>query len=184
MARPVLRTAFCDLAGVEYPVALAGMGPVAGGIVGPVATAELAAAVSNAGGLGVIGGSGYGPERLRREIARSRELTDKPFGVDLLLPANYLGEAANRPPPADRYTSARRIVPSRIGTATFVCADMEVERVYSSFIGLGSISGYLLSLGASDGWSARNLARLFYRISSVADFRSACDTILREKREE
>ena len=55
MARPVLRTAFCDLVGVEYPLALAGMGPVAGGVVGPVATAELAAAVSNAGGLGVLG---------------------------------------------------------------------------------------------------------------------------------
>ena len=110
MARPVLRTAFCELAGVEYPVALAGMGPVAGGIVGPVATAELAAAVSNAGGLGVIGGSGYGPERLREEIARARALTDRPFGVDLLLPANYLGEAADRPPPAD----PRELVPADV----------------------------------------------------------------------
>ena len=100
MARPVLRTALCDLLGVEYPFLLAGMGPVAGGIVGPVATAELAAAVSNGGGLGVLGGSGYGPERLREEIARVRTLTDKPFGVDLLLPANYMGDAANRPPPA------------------------------------------------------------------------------------
>ena len=44
---------------------LAGMGPVAGGIVGPVATAELAAAVSNAGGLCVLGGTGYSPRRLR-----------------------------------------------------------------------------------------------------------------------
>ena len=110
MARPVLRTAFCELAGVEYPVALAGMGPVAGGIVGPVATAELAAAVSNAGGLGVIGGSGYGPERLREEIARARALTDRPFGVDLLLPANYLGEAADRPPTAD----PRELVPADV----------------------------------------------------------------------
>ena len=110
MARPILRTAFCDLAGVEYPIALAGMGPVAGGIVGPVATAGLAAAVSNAGGLGVIGGSGYGPERLRREIARVRELTDRPFGVDLLLPANYLGEAASRPLPAD----PRELVPAEV----------------------------------------------------------------------
>ncbi len=101
MARPVLRTALCDLLGVEYPFLLAGMGPVAGGIVGPVATAELAAAVSNGGGLGVLGGSGYGPERLREEIAKVRTLTDKPFGVDLLLPANYMGDAADKPPPAD-----------------------------------------------------------------------------------
>lgn len=110
MARPVLHTAFCDLAGVEYPIALAGMGPVAGGGGRPVANAELAAAVSNAGGLGVIGGSGYEPERLRGEIARVRALTDKPFGVDLLLPANYLGEAADRPPPAD----PRELVPAEV----------------------------------------------------------------------
>ena len=66
------------------------MGPVAGGIVGPVATAELAAAVSNAGGLGVLGGTGYSPRRLREEIEKVRTLTNKPFGVDLLLPANYM----------------------------------------------------------------------------------------------
>ena len=72
MARPVLRTALCDLLGIEYPFILAGMGPVAGGIVGPVATAELAAAVSNGGGLGVLGGSGYGPERLREEMSREK----------------------------------------------------------------------------------------------------------------
>ena len=110
MARPVLRTALCDLLGVEYPFLLAGMGPVAGGIVGPVATAELAAAVSNGGGLGVLGGSGYGPERLREEIHKVRTLTDKPFGVDLLLPANYMGDAANRPPPAD----PRELVPDDV----------------------------------------------------------------------
>ena len=110
MARPVLRTALCDLLGVEYPFLLAGMGPVAGGIVGPVATAELAAAVSNAGGLGVLGGSGYGPERLREEINRVRGMTDKPFGVDLLLPANYMGAAADKPPPAD----PRELVPAEV----------------------------------------------------------------------
>ena len=110
MARPVLRTALCDLLGVEYPFLLAGMGPVAGGIVGPVATAELAAAVSNGGGLGVLGGSGYSPERLREEINKIRGLTDKPFGVDLLLPANYMGAAADRPTPAD----PRELVPDDV----------------------------------------------------------------------
>ena len=110
MARPVLRTALCDLLGVEYPFLLAGMGPVAGGIVGPVATAELAAAVSNGGGLGVLGGSGYSPERLREEINKIRGLTDKPFGVDLLLPSNYMGAAADRPPPAD----PRELVPDDV----------------------------------------------------------------------
>jgi enoyl-[acyl-carrier protein] reductase II len=57
------------------------MGPVAG-TGEPVATAELVAAVSNAGGLGVMGGVAYSPDVLRREIRKVRALTDKPFGVD------------------------------------------------------------------------------------------------------
>lgn len=101
MARPVLRTELCDMLGIEYPVILAGMGPVAGGLTGPVATAELVAAVSNAGGLGVIGGAGFGPERLREEINKVRSMTDKPFGVDLLLPSNYMGGATSGEMPPD-----------------------------------------------------------------------------------
>jgi nitronate monooxygenase len=98
----------CDMLGIEYPVVLAGMGPVAGGIDGPVATADLVAAVSNAGGLGVIGGAGYGPERLRQEIQRVRSMTNKPFGVDLLLPSNFMGGAASGELPAD----PRELVPA------------------------------------------------------------------------
>ncbi|MCC7363421.1 MAG: nitronate monooxygenase [Dehalococcoidia bacterium] len=100
MGRPVLRTALCDLLGIEYPVISAGMGPVGGGAA-PSATADLAAAVSNAGGLGVIGGAGYTAEKLREEIAKVRQMTDKPFGVDLLLPSNYMGGAAMGEMPAD-----------------------------------------------------------------------------------
>lgn len=101
MARPVLRTALCDMLGIEYPVILAGMGPVAGGISGPVATAPLVAAVSNAGGLGVIGGAGFSADRLREEIQKVRSMTDKPFGVDLLLPSNFMGGAASGEMPPD-----------------------------------------------------------------------------------
>jgi NAD(P)H-dependent flavin oxidoreductase YrpB (nitropropane dioxygenase family) len=89
MSQPTLRTELCDRLGIEYPVISAGMGPVAG-TGDPVATAELAAAVSNAGGLGVIGGVAYPPDRLRAEIRKVRALTDKPFGVDLLLAPNFL----------------------------------------------------------------------------------------------
>jgi len=89
MSRPTLRTELCDRLGIEYPVILAGMGPVAG-VGAPVATAELAAAVSNAGGLGVLGGVAYSPDALRAEIQKVRSLTDKPFGVDLLLSPNFL----------------------------------------------------------------------------------------------
>jgi NAD(P)H-dependent flavin oxidoreductase YrpB (nitropropane dioxygenase family) len=90
MGNTVLRTKLCDLLGIEYPVILAGMGPVAGGIMGPVATPHLAAAVSNAGGLGVIGGVAYGAEELRAEIRAVRAATDKPFGVDLLFSENFM----------------------------------------------------------------------------------------------
>ncbi len=72
------KTKVCDLFGIEHPIVLAGMGGVS--------TAPLAAAVSNAGGLGVIGGAMMGAERLRAEIRRTKELTDKPFAVDLLAP--------------------------------------------------------------------------------------------------
>jgi nitronate monooxygenase len=109
MSRPCLRTALCEQLGVEYPVILAGMGPVAGGVMGPVATRTLAAAVSNAGGLGVIGGVSYPPEQLREEIRALRQVTDRPFGVDLLLPAAFLGPGAGRaqPPPPEALQRAR-----------------------------------------------------------------------------
>ena len=102
MARPILKTEFCDRVGVEYPIILAGMGPVAG-TGDPVATADLVAAVSEAGGLGVIGGVAYSPDRLREEIRKVRSLTDKPFGVDLLLSPNFLiprgeGQMPSMPP--------------------------------------------------------------------------------------
>ncbi len=96
MTRPVLRTRICDLLGMEYPILLAGMGPAAGG-VGPAATAPLVAAVSEAGGLGVIGGTGFSADDLRQEIRQVRERTSKPFGVDLLFPSNV----APMPKPAN-----------------------------------------------------------------------------------
>ena len=74
----MLHTDICDLFGIEYPIVLAGMGGVS--------MAELVAAVSNAGGLGVIGAATLDPNGLRAEIRKTRELTDKPFAVDLLAP--------------------------------------------------------------------------------------------------
>jgi nitronate monooxygenase len=75
-----LHSRICDMLGIRHPILLAGMGRAA--------TPELAAAVSNAGGLGVIGAASCGPNQLRDWIRRTRELTDKPFGVDTLLPAS------------------------------------------------------------------------------------------------
>ena len=88
MSRTLLRTKVCDILGIEYPVLLAGMGPTGGGGRGSAATAPLVAAVSNAGGLGVLGGAGFNPDALREEIRKIRSLTEKPFGVDLLMPSN------------------------------------------------------------------------------------------------
>jgi NAD(P)H-dependent flavin oxidoreductase YrpB (nitropropane dioxygenase family) len=76
-----IRTATTDLLKITHPVLLAGMNVAAG--------PKLAAAVTNAGGLGVIGGVGYTPDMLREQIAELKSfLKDKnaPFGVDLLIP--------------------------------------------------------------------------------------------------
>ncbi|MGH6680061.1 MAG: NAD(P)H-dependent flavin oxidoreductase [Bradyrhizobium sp.] len=76
-----MKTAITDLFGIAHPVIQGGMHYVG--------FAELAAAVSNAGGLGIITGlTQRTPELLAREIARCRDLTDSPFGVNLtFLPA-------------------------------------------------------------------------------------------------
>ncbi len=86
MSRPILRTVLCDILEIEYPIILAGMG----GASGP----ELAAAVSNAGGLGVLGAAALGPDELASWITRTRRLTSKPFGVDTLLPSGVPTEGA------------------------------------------------------------------------------------------
>ena len=84
-----MKTAITEMFGIEHPIIQGGMHYVG--------FAELAAAVSNAGGLGIITGLTQGtPEKLANEIARCREMTDKPFGVNLtflpsLTPPDYPG---------------------------------------------------------------------------------------------
>ena len=71
-----MKTRITELFGIEHPIIQGGMHFVG--------LAEMAAAVSNAGGLGIITGLTQGtPEGLRKEIARCQEMTDKPFGVNL-----------------------------------------------------------------------------------------------------
>jgi enoyl-[acyl-carrier protein] reductase II len=71
-----MRTRLTDLLGVEHPVMLAGMGGVS--------YSALVAAVSNAGGYGCLGASTMSSSQLALEIAATKALTSKPFGVDLL----------------------------------------------------------------------------------------------------
>ena len=75
----MLQTPLCGTLGVDLPIWNAGMG-------GGGAGAELAAAVSNAGGFGVLGMGGLPAPLIRIEIQRTRQLTTRPFGVNLLLP--------------------------------------------------------------------------------------------------
>jgi len=84
MTKPILRTKLCDLFGIEYPIILAGMGDVCKDET--IANGKLCAAVSNAGGLGIIGGGTISPAKLREEIREAKRLTTKPFGVDLIFP--------------------------------------------------------------------------------------------------
>jgi len=73
----IFRTALCDLLGIEHPILQSGMG----GIAGP----ELVAEVSRAGALGILAGLSLPADDLRARIRRVRELTDRPFGVNLWL---------------------------------------------------------------------------------------------------
>lgn len=74
----------CELLGIKYPILQGGMAWVA--------TAELAAAVSNAGGLGLIGAGHMPPEPLRAEIQKAKALTTKPFGVNIMLMSPFVKE--------------------------------------------------------------------------------------------
>jgi NAD(P)H-dependent flavin oxidoreductase YrpB (nitropropane dioxygenase family) len=78
--------------------------------MGGASCPALAAAVSNAGGLGVLGAAGCGPKLLRQWIRETRELTDRPFGVDTLLPASVrraAETAGDGPSPADQLPELR-----------------------------------------------------------------------------
>jgi NAD(P)H-dependent flavin oxidoreductase YrpB (nitropropane dioxygenase family) len=83
MSKSVLHTSLCDDLNIEYPIFLAGMG-----VKGMATPPELVAAVSDAGGMGILGCSWLDADEVRRRIKAVRNLTDKPFGVDLLLPAS------------------------------------------------------------------------------------------------
>ena len=81
----MLKTALCQQLGIEYPIFSVGMG---GGMAGP----ELVAAVSNAGGCGVLGMGGMPARYIHSQIQKLRTLTNKPFGVNIILPLLQEGQ--------------------------------------------------------------------------------------------
>ena len=82
----MIKSRICDMLGIRYPVFQGGMAWVA--------DASLAAAVSNSGGLGLISAVNAGTEAVRNEIRKCRQMTDKPFGVNIMLQAPNADEIA------------------------------------------------------------------------------------------
>ena len=82
----MIKSKICDMLGIRYPIIQGGMAWIA--------DASLAAAVSNAGGLGLISSINAGTEAVRTEIRKCRQLTDKPFGVNIMLQAPNAAEIA------------------------------------------------------------------------------------------
>ena len=82
----MLKSAITEILGIEKPIFQGGMAWIA--------DARLAAAVSEAGGLGLISSINFGTEAVREEIRKARELTRKPFGVNIMLAAPNAAEVA------------------------------------------------------------------------------------------
>lgn len=81
-----MKTIICDLLGIKYPILQGGMAWVA--------NASLAAAVSNAGALGIIAAANAPVDVVRNEIRKTKEITDKPFAVNIMLISPYADEIA------------------------------------------------------------------------------------------
>ncbi len=82
----MVKTKICDLIGIEYPIFQGGMAWVS--------NASLASAVSNAGGLGLIAAANAPADYVRGEIEKAKKLTDKPFGVNIMLMSPYADDIA------------------------------------------------------------------------------------------
>lgn len=82
----MIKSPICQLLSIEYPIFQGGMAWIADG--------RLAAAVSNGGGLGIISAMNAGSDYLREQIALARSLTDKPFGVNIMLQSPHAEEVA------------------------------------------------------------------------------------------
>lgn len=105
MSRAALRTALCDLVGIDVPIVQTGMGWVAG--------ARLVSATANAGGLGILAAGTLDLRQLADAIAETRDRTDRPFGVNL------------RSDAADVFERARLMIRHGVKVASFAMAPDE-----------------------------------------------------------
>jgi nitronate monooxygenase len=177
-AVPRFRTSLCDLFGIEYPIVQSGMGSVAG--------PALAAAVSRAGGLGILGCAHVPPDEVRKRIREVKQLTDRPFGVNLLLHTDMW-------PPADmtrveetvvravqtalnRFRARLGLAPSfarPAGLPDIVPASIEVileEKVPVFSIGLGKPPAEVVSRFHQNG------AKVIAMVATVEDARAVAET--------
>jgi enoyl-[acyl-carrier protein] reductase II len=128
-AQDVFRTPLCDRLNIEYPIFQAGMGFVA--------HAELAAAVSNGGGLGCLGSGSMSAKELKQQIHLCRSLTDRPFAVDILF-AEVKSDPGERD--AVRYTA-------NVQQIVDVTLDEKIPVIVS---GLGNPAGIINAAHAQD----------------------------------
>lgn len=82
----MIKSRICDLIGIKYPIFQGGMAWIS--------DANLAAAVSEAGGLGIISAMNANADFVREEIRKCKQLTDKPFGVNIMLQSPFAAEVA------------------------------------------------------------------------------------------
>jgi enoyl-[acyl-carrier protein] reductase II len=82
----MIKTPVCDLLGIDYPIFQGGMAWISDG--------RLAAAVSGGGGLGIISAMNAGPDYLKEQIKITRALTDRPFGVNIMLMSPHVDAVA------------------------------------------------------------------------------------------
>ena len=122
----MLRTRICELLGIEHPVVLGGMG---------TGTAyELVAAVSEAGGLGILGATNLSPEQQRAEVDAIRHRTNRPFGLNHLL--CFLAD--------DRYATSLEVRPKVISTA-WAWSDQDLRSLFDRAHDAGALVMHMVS---------------------------------------
>ena len=156
----MLCTKLCELLNIEAPVIAAPMGPEITGL-------ELAAAVSNAGGLGMISFGGYAPQALRERIRKLRTLTSRSFGVNILL------EGPHMPVPEAAFVDAcidslaeGRLSPEMAAKAKLWTTEL-ADRVLDECVQLHGGYGYMWEYPVARAWADARVHRIYAGTNEV-----------------